>query len=67
MIRSLGGWSEVRRHSLKGRDHTNFDERILGESGFVANLLSETEEAFEREYELKNLKLPYIIANECDK
>jgi putative transposase len=55
LIRSLGGWSEVRKHGLKGRDHIKSDERILGESDFVSNVLSEAEEAFERKYELKSL------------
>jgi putative transposase len=55
LIRSLGGWSEVRRQGLKGREHLKSDERILGESDFVAHVLSEAEEAFERKYELKSL------------
>ena len=55
LIRSLGGWSEVRRQGLKGRDHIKSDERILGESDFVAHVLSEAEEAFGRKYELKSL------------
>jgi putative transposase len=55
LIRSLGGWSQVRKQGLKGRDHIKSDERILGESDFVAHVLSEAEEAFERKYELKSL------------
>lgn len=55
LIRSLGGWSEVRREGLKGLDHGKSDERILGESDFVAQILSEAEEAFERKYKLKSL------------
>lgn len=55
LIRSLGGWSEVRKHGVKGRDHIKSDERILGEPDFVAKVLSEAEEAFERKYELKSL------------
>ena len=49
LIRSLGGWSEVgkREKRLKG------DERILGDSQFVLNVLEESEERFERKYELK--------------
>ena len=38
-----------------GQDHIKSDERILGESDFVANVLSEADEAFERKYELKSL------------
>ena len=55
LIRSLGGWTEVKKQGLKGRDHIKSDERILGESDFVSHVLSEAEEAFERRYELKSL------------
>ena len=30
MIRSLGGWAEVKKHGLRGQDHIKSDERILG-------------------------------------
>lgn len=55
LIRSLGGWSEVRKHGLKGQDHFKSDERILGDSGFVADVFSQANEAFDRKYELKHL------------
>jgi REP element-mobilizing transposase RayT len=56
LIRSLGGWSEVRRHGLKGQgQHIKSDERILGESDFVADVISQANEAFDRKYELKRL------------
>ena len=55
LIRSLGGWSEIKKHGLKGRDHIKSDERILGESDFVSSVLSKAEEAFDRKYELKSL------------
>ena len=55
LIRSLGGWSEVRKHGLKGQDHIKSDERILGESDFVDDILSQASEKFERIYELKRL------------
>jgi len=55
LIRSLGGWSEVRKHGLKGQGHIKSDERILGESDFVADVLSQANEAFDRKYELKHL------------
>ena len=29
LIRSLGGWSEVRKHGLKGQGNIKSDERIL--------------------------------------
>ena len=52
LIRSLGGWSEAgkvgkREKRLKG------DERILGDSQFVIDVLEESEERFERKYKLK--------------
>jgi putative transposase len=45
----------LRKKGLKGRNRIKSDERILGESDFVANVLSDAEEAFERKYELKSL------------
>jgi len=55
LIRSLGGWAEVRKFALKGTDHIKSDERILGESDFVTDILSQANEIFERKYELKRL------------
>lgn len=52
LIRSLGGWSEVKKGSLKD-GHVKSDERILGESDFVSEVLSQANEKFERKYELK--------------
>ena len=54
LIRSLGGWSEIARTHLK-RSHTKSDERILGESTFVSDVLSQANEKYERKYELKRL------------
>jgi putative transposase len=53
LIRSLGGWSEVKRLREKGSDHVMSDERILGDSGFVDSVLSQANEGYERRYELK--------------
>jgi len=53
LIRSLGGWSEVKSLRLKGQAHIMSDERILGESGFVDSVLSQANERYERRYELK--------------
>ncbi len=55
LIRSLGGWVDVSRYGLKGQGHIKSDERILGESDFVDDILSQTSEKFERHYELKLL------------
>jgi putative transposase len=54
LIRSLGGWSEIARTNLKA-SHTKSDERILGESAFVSDILSQANEKYERKYELKRL------------
>jgi hypothetical protein len=53
LIRSLGGWSEVKKSRLKDLIHTKSDERILGESDFVDSVLSQADEKFERCYEVK--------------
>ena len=55
LIRSLGGWSEVRKHGLWGQSHLKSDERILGKSDFVADVISQANESFDRKYELKQL------------
>ncbi len=46
---------EVSRYGLKGQGHIKSDERILVESDFVDDILSQTSEKFERHYELKLL------------
>jgi len=35
LIRSLGGWNEVKKRRLEGQDRLKGDERILGESDFM--------------------------------
>jgi REP element-mobilizing transposase RayT len=55
LIRSLGGWSELKRLRLKGQAHIMSDERILGESEFVDSVLRQANERYERGYELKRL------------
>jgi len=54
LIRSLGGWSEVKRIRLKGHNRLKGDERILGNSDFVMMILSEANEKYDRLYELKS-------------
>ena len=55
LIRSIGGWSEVKRLREQGQDHVMSDERILGDSEFVESVLCQAEEKYERHYELKRL------------
>ena len=53
LIRSVGGWSEVKRLRRQGQDHVMSDERILGDSEFVDSVLSQAEEKYEHHYALK--------------
>ncbi len=55
LIRSLGGWDEVKKLRQRGRDRIKSDQRILGESDFVSDVLSESKEQFSRKYRLKIL------------
>jgi putative transposase len=55
LIRSLGGWEEVKRVRLTGQDRVKGDERILGSGDFVNEVLSLAEEKYTRHYELKQL------------
>ena len=52
LIRSLGGWTEA-REALKSGVHVMSDERILGDSGFVDSVISQSEEHYERRYKLR--------------
>ena len=54
LIRSLGGWDEVKKMRLTGQDRIKSDQRILGESDFVMDVLSESEENFSQKYRLKS-------------
>jgi hypothetical protein len=54
LIRSLGGWEEVKKRALRGRERVKGDERILGDSDFVMDVLKMAEEKFTRSYELKS-------------
>jgi REP element-mobilizing transposase RayT len=55
LIRSVGGWAEVKELKRQGYEHVMSDERILGDSAFVEDLLSQAHERYERRYELKRL------------
>ena len=52
MIRSAGGWTAFKAKSRQ-RVHLKGDERILGDSDFVKNVLNETRENIERRYQLQ--------------
>jgi putative transposase len=55
LIRSLGGWSAVKKLRQKGQDRVKSDVRILGDGEFVTSLLSEANEKLDRQYLLKSL------------
>jgi hypothetical protein len=55
LIRSLGGWAEVKKIRLTGHDRFKGDERILGESDFVMEVLAQADEKYSRQHELKTL------------
>jgi REP element-mobilizing transposase RayT len=55
LVRSLGGWTEIRKIGRKNKDRIKGDERILGDGGFVDRILSQAKDMYERRYELKRL------------
>ncbi len=59
LIRSLGGWDEVKKVRSAGRERIKGDQRILGETDFVDTVLSQAEEDFSRRYRLKNRGLTF--------
>ena len=54
LLRSSGGWTGLRGFRKEGI-RVKGDERILGGSGFVENVLKTAKEALEEKYELKAL------------
>jgi len=68
LIRSLGGWREAKSQRLEKEKHLKGDQRILGESGFVEEILAEAEEKYERSYELKSkgYDLKHIEERVCE-
>ena len=54
LIRSLGGWKKVKKMRISGQDRIKGDQRILGESDFVVEMLADANEKFDRFYELKS-------------
>ncbi len=55
LIRSLGGWEAVKKMRMDSRERVKGDQRILGDSRFVTEVLNEADEKFERYYEMKRL------------
>ncbi len=55
LIRSLGGWAEVKTMRFNKNDRIKSDERILGDSEFVMQVIAEADEEFDRKYKLKSM------------
>ena len=55
LIRSLGGREEIKKINRQKGERIKGDERILGDSDFVLQVLEEAEEKFNRFYEMKRL------------
>jgi REP element-mobilizing transposase RayT len=53
LIRSLGGWAEVKKRRGSVQKPLKSDERILGESEFVERVLARANERYTRQYDLR--------------
>jgi REP element-mobilizing transposase RayT len=53
LIRSLGGWTEVESLRSGGKYHLKSDERILGDSEFVDEVLSRADDHYSQQAELR--------------
>lgn len=64
LIRSLGGWEEVKKNRQQKMGRIKGDQRILGDSDFVASMLNQARQTYERGYQLKakGVDLDYIAA-----
>jgi hypothetical protein len=59
LIRSLGGWTEVKEKRKSKGSRLKGDERILGDSDFVTQVLAEADEELDRKYKLKSLDFDF--------
>lgn len=68
LVRSLGGWSEVKSRRRRGQQELA-DERILGSGAFVERIIREAEARTRRQYSGKESgwKVERWIAEECKK
>lgn len=68
LIRSVGGWAEVKSQRRRGK-HELADERILGSGDFVERIIREAETQIQRQYSGKERgrKVERLIAEECKK
>lgn len=68
LIRSVGGWSEVKSQRRRGK-REQADERILGSGEFVERIIREAERGMQQQYSVKEpgSKLERMIAEQCKK
>jgi REP element-mobilizing transposase RayT len=68
LIRSVGGWSEVKSRRMRGKQKAG-DERILGSGEFVERVIREAEARTQRRYSRtqRGRKVERLIAEECKK
>jgi putative transposase len=59
LIRSMGGWDEIKKIRLRGQDRIKSDQRILGDNDFVMEVLSESEENLTQKYKLASRGFNY--------
>ena len=66
LIRSAGGWAEVRSQRQR-REGQQSDERILGDGEFVARILNESEKAVQRQQAARRQRgrIERVIAAAC--
>jgi hypothetical protein len=68
LIRSLGGWAEVKSQRRRGKPELT-DERILGSGDFVERVIREAEARMQRQYTARERgqRVERLIAAECKK
>jgi putative transposase len=68
LVRSLGGWSEVKSQRRWGKPQPA-DERILGSGDFVERVIQEAEARMQRQYSSKTWgrKMERVISEVCKK
>ena len=68
LVRSLGGWSEVKSLRKRG-ERLLSDERILGSGDFVDRVIQEAEHAMRRQYSgfERKKKIVAVVMEECKK
>ena len=68
LVRSLGGWSEVKSMRKHG-DRLLSDERILGSGDFVDRIIQEAEKTMRQQYAGRDRKkkIEAVVTAECEK